>query len=110
MMISRKFTCSECPFLKKSLAGWLADYTPSELLIIIMGEKPFPCHMDQQEDVKWEEVGDDENPLCAGALMFMKKNGKIPRNYELAEKVKEINIKDCDIILSSIEFIKHHTP
>lgn len=103
-----KKPCGECPFSKMSLGGWLADYTATELHRIVMNELPFPCHMSHEEDLEWDKVGTSKNPLCAGALMYMKKNAKSPRRQDLAVLVKQININDCDDILSVPEFFEHH--
>jgi len=103
-----KKPCSECPFTKNSLPGWLSDYTAQELHLIAMNEMPFPCHMTHDEDLEWDEAGTESAPLCAGALMYMKKGAKMPRMVELARILKQIDIKDCENILSTPEFFKHH--
>lgn len=104
-----KKPCSDCPFRKNSLAGWLSDYTPQELHSIVVNEMPFPCHLTHKENLSWEEAGKKETPLCAGALMYMRKAGKSPRKTELAKFVKKIKLSDCDNILSVPEFFAHHT-
>ncbi len=104
-----KTPCNDCPFRKNSLAGWLADYTPQQLHTIVMNEMPFPCHLTHEDDLEWEEAGSEENPLCAGALMYMKKNAKSPRRQDLHIIVKDIPLADCDNILSVTEFFKHHS-
>ena len=105
-----KVPCNECPFRKDSMRGWLAGYTPQELHSIVMNEVGFPCHMTHtEEDLEWEDAGTDEHPLCAGALRYMKKGAKRPRNPELLKLVLAVDIKDCEDILSVPEFIQHHT-
>lgn len=107
-----KSPCTDCPFRKDSLRGWLADYTPEELYNIVLNEQPFPCHMAMKKTdyVEPKEVGNEEYPICAGSLRFMKKSGKLPRNKELALLLKQIAVEDCENILSQIEFITHHKP
>ena len=83
-----KTPCNECPFRKNSLAGWLAEYTPTHLHQIVMGEQPFPCHLTHEENISFDEA--KKLPLCNGALAYMKKNGKSPRDKELNEFVKGI--------------------
>lgn len=101
-------SCNECPFTKTSLGGWLADYTPMELHSIVMNEQPFPCHMTHKENLTWEEAGKGKYPLCKGALKYMKKAGKLPRNKELADILKNVTIEELDNILSVSEFFTHH--
>jgi hypothetical protein len=103
-----KKPCNDCPFRKDSLPGWLADYSIQELHSIVMNEMPFPCHMTHDENLGWDEAGSEEFPLCAGALGYMRKSGKLPRRNDLAVLVKQIGIKDLDNILSVPDFFKHH--
>lgn len=104
-----KKSCTECPFTKTSLAGWLADYTPQDLHLLVMSERPFPCHMTHKEDMlTWEEAGTKEHPLCMGALKYMKKAAKMPRNNELAEIIRNIPREELENILSVPEFMEHH--
>src|SRR6185369_4064435 len=93
--------CNDCPFVKTSLKGWLGPYSgPQELHNLVMSEKPFPCHLSHEEiDVEWNEVG-EEFPYCKGALGYMRKAFKIPRNPVLAKLVKEINKEELENILS----------
>ena len=105
-----KTPCKECPFTKTSLAGWLADYTPQELHNIVMAEKAFPCHMTHEEDLQWEDAGKKETPLCAGALRYMKKAGKLPRRKDLADLVNKVERSELENILSIPEFFEHHKP
>ncbi len=104
-----KSPCNECPFRKDSLSGWLSDYTPQELHNIVMQELAFPCHMTHDEDLDWEEAGSEESPLCAGALMYMRKGAKRPRRADLAKLVEQIDPKELDNILSVPEFFDHHS-
>ncbi len=103
-----KKPCNDCPFRKNSFAGWLSDYTPEELHDIVMNEIKFPCHMTHEESINWDQGGTKEYPLCAGALMYMKKNYKSPKDAKLAEVLKDIKHEDCENILSVPEFFKHH--
>lgn len=101
-----KKPCNECPFRKDSLRGWLSAYSPTELHQIVMNEKPFPCHMTHDGDIEWEDAGSKTNPLCAGALIYMKQAFKSPRNPDIAKCVKNID-RDTNI-LSVPEFFSHH--
>ncbi len=109
-MHSCKTPCTDCPFRKNSLPGWLSDYTPRELHNIIMAEKPFPCHMTHPNNiVTYEDAGSEEYPLCAGALQYMKKAAKLPLNPELRALVSGIDRTQLDNILTVPEFFEHHS-
>ena len=103
-----KKPCNDCPFTKSSLPGWLADYTPQQLHMLVMSETPFPCHLTHEDDISIKEAGTTKYPLCAGALAFMKKNGKMPKDLKLAKFVGEISRESLSEILSVREFYKHH--
>ena len=106
-MTARKKPCDECPFKKSSLPGWLADYTPTQLHGYVMSERPFPCHMTHEENLTFQEA--EDYPLCGGALAYMKKNAKMPRDRDMADYVKQIDKEQLEEILSTPEFFKHHT-
>jgi hypothetical protein len=103
---SCKVPCKECPFRKDSVAGWLANYTPQDLHTLVMSEQPFPCHMTHEKDLEFNEA--EEYPLCKGALAYMKKNAKSPRNQELNALVKAVEPEVTENILGFVEFFKHH--
>ncbi len=105
-MIARKTACGECPFKKDSIAGWLAEYSTQDLHNLVMSEQPFPYHMTHQKDVPFDKA--DELPLCAGALAYMRKGCKSPRNKEHAEFVKQVSKETLDNTLSRTEFFEHH--
>lgn len=101
-----KVPCVECPFRKDSTQGWLADYNPKQLHTLVMSEQPFPCHLTHQEEVLFQDAY--KLPLCKGALAYMRKNAKSPRNPELNKIVQEIDREMLANILSTPEFFEHH--
>lgn len=101
-----KAPCKECPFRKDSLRGWLADYTPQELHNVVMSEVGFPCHMTHEEEIGWDDV--KNYPMCAGALRYMRKCAKSPRNSEMAAIVRAFKPEDLENILGIGEFFDHH--
>lgn len=104
-----KVPCIECPFRKDSLPGWLGPHTAQELHSIVMAEFPFPCHMTHNGVSDWDSVIRDNIPICAGALIYMRKGAKLPINKDLNEAMKSFSTKDFDNILSIREFFKHHS-
>lgn len=113
MKISLRPPCKECPFLKKSLPGWLGPDTPQNVWAKVHSDGPFgyPCHMDA-EKVKADD-GDLQDPdsveQCVGAILHASKTCKM---YE--DKFKESARKalasavGTDSILG-MEFVQHHT-
>lgn len=107
-MKALKTPCNDCPFRKDSAPGWLGPYSgPLALHQFIMSETPFPCHLTHEEkDLAPGVAGSEKHPLCSGAIAYMKKNGKRPRNPALAGLVSACN--DTEGILALPEFFQHH--
>ncbi len=105
--------CGECPFTKNSIPGYLGGvYKNGQDLhnIVVNSEKPFSCHVAQGDnDISFEQVGTKEYPFCAGALMYMKKICKMPRDRELNKLVQSVDKSKLDYILSLPELIEHHS-
>lgn len=104
--------CAECPFSKASLAGWLADYTVSDLLMYMQFEIPFPCHMAMpNHDISVNQIEakvlSGELPLCRGYMEMMKKSCKLPKKEWLAELLKTITLDENSV--NSMEFYNHHS-
>lgn len=92
-----KKMCSECPFSRNSSGGWLGPFKePKELHLTVMSELPFPCHKKMDRDISFSEVGTKRYPLCRGALIYMKHNGKKPRDRALATVMSEISSDETD--------------
>lgn len=87
-----KRPCSDCPFRRDSLHGWLGGYLPEMFTNAAHGEERMPCHL-----VKGMQ--------CAGAGIFRGNVFKSPRNKEL------LTLRpDREVVFSSTqEFIQHHT-
>jgi hypothetical protein len=74
--------CSECPFLKGS------GFTYSSLVEHARGE--FPCHMAcdlSEDDGVFREKRNGKTPHCAGALIFLEKQGKSHQMMRITERV-----------------------
>lgn len=99
-----KQPCNECPFRKNSLPGYLGGFTPEETYQGVMThEEDFACHLTRHKPVK-------EMSRCRGSLLFLKKNGKMPKyNTKLAEELRKMGKPDTSNILSNFEFMSHHT-
>lgn len=84
------------------MKGWLGNvWTPDDLKAQIMSESPFPCHLTMEER-------EEDYSLCRGSVLFMKKAGKIPRDFEFGQIVKQCSHSETENILSVKEFLEHH--
>lgn len=92
-----KEPCSQCPYRRKSMPGYLGQATPEEFMQSTMLDYPMPCHKtidynDQHWKDKWENlVLDDELKVgkagcdtkekhCAGAAIFFTNIAKLSRD------------------------------
>lgn len=83
--------CSDCPFSRKSLPGWLGGSTIQEWMEVAHGEGTIDCHV-------------INNQQCAGAAIFRANICKSPRNRECLSLPR-----NKDIVFSwDNEFKKHH--
>lgn len=107
----KRSPCRECPFKKESLPGYLgaASGNPREFLTPHwVFEVRLPCHLTVDwEDNDWQEVS-QKAPLCQGLLIMMKNAGKLPRNPEIANTVRETDANREDVFSFPHEFEKHH--
>ncbi len=108
--------CKECPFSKNSLPGFLADYTPQDIVDFMNREDLFPCHMmmpDEnldQSDVE-KMIKNGELKLCRGYVESIIKSAKLPRNnkflLDAMKCVRESGVSENSMPIW--EFVKHHT-
>lgn len=108
--------CNECPFSKNSLPGWLADYTPDEVIEFVTNEGLFPCHKmvkgdDLDQDEVEEKIESGEMKLCRGFVESIIKSAKSPRyNQTLIEAMKEVRAEGTSPESMAIwDFKKHHS-
>lgn len=109
-----KKPCTECPFKKKSLPGWLGEASGDpERFLAPMEYHITPCHL----KVKWDEaeernliVDGKDNP-CIGALHFLANSCKLPRGARIPGPYKDLmklSIKNEDVFKWEFDFKKHH--
>lgn len=109
-----KKVCKECPFRRKSPAGYLgeATYDPEGFLAphYTWGDESLPCHM----LVDWDGTHPqkartpEEAPLCRGFVTFVKNSVKRSLNPEIAKAAEEIEADHGNIFSWPHEFIAHH--
>lgn len=83
--------CSDCPFSRESLPGWLGGSTAEEWMRDVFGEGFFLCHV-------------LEGAECAGAAIFQANNGKRPRNPDQLHLPKDT----VHVFADRDEFMEHH--
>jgi hypothetical protein len=107
----RKTPCAECPWLKRSQAGWLGDDTPLHFYRnSITAEAPMPCHTQiDYDDPDWKQTQLPNVDLCAGGLIHFKNQFKMPRRAELAESVRGVQ-PSAHVFTWPWEFFEHHAP
>ncbi len=85
--------CSDCPFSRSALRGWLGSMTVDEWIQAAHGESLIDCHV-------------TTNQQCAGAAIYRANVCKSPRSKDIITLPP--NRKTC--FASAMEFKQHHTP
>lgn len=87
-----KQPCSDCPYRRDAIPGWLGGSTPEEYALLAHGEAMIMCHTKR-------------GPQCAGAAIYRAnvcKNPRTPDHLRLPE--------DTVKVFSSMrEFIDYHS-
>lgn len=114
LRICRKI-CSECPFKKNSLQGWLGNHTTDSISEQINLELPFSCHMvrEDNEEVNNIKLLNGEHVVCRGfiatATVSVKRFGAHPVYGEQMKKLQdEITVEDKEQVMNKWDFKKYH--
>src|SRR5271154_2443844 len=103
-----KKPCSQCPFRRKSMPGWLGNSSPEGFIDCIQRDEPLPCHQTiDYDDPRWlskwiEQQG--AGKMCAGALVFMANKVQRPHDREFPTMPKD----PANVFSNSVEFVRHH--
>lgn len=104
----RKKPCNDCPFRRNAAKGWLGEASPRQFLLSTLHEEHMPCHMDiDYSDKDWPETQEPDASFCAGALIFLNNQFKLPRDRELADACREVSRSD-DVFARPQEFFEYH--
>ena len=108
MNLKHKKPCSECPWRRKSLNGWLGGYPLDDFINNIQFDgAPLPCH--KTSHFAKDPLDEDDLDFCAGALIFMKNSCKYPHHPEYGDVLEKIE-KDTDNVFHwPQEFRDHHS-
>jgi hypothetical protein len=86
-----KRPCSDCPFSRKSIPGWLGGDTVDNWMHAVHGEGLIECHV-------------ISNQQCAGSGIFRTNVCKVPRNDELLTLPRDTRL----VFATTQEFVDHH--
>jgi len=86
-----KKPCSDCPWARGALKGWLGDMTPEEWLQAAHGESTIECHT---------LLG----AQCAGSAIYRANVAKLPRDREALKLPPDTE----NVFATPLEFLKHH--
>lgn len=86
-----KKPCSDCPWARTSLKGWLGGQTPQAWLAEAHGDNPIPCHT-------------RKGAQCAGAAIYRRNVYKNPRDPEALRLESDRE----RVFASRQEFLDHH--
>lgn len=83
--------CSDCPWARTALPGWLGGVSSRDWLADAHGEAIVDCHV-------------FSGPQCAGAAIYRSNVGKLPRSSDALLLPKD----RARVFASPVEFIEHH--
>jgi hypothetical protein len=83
--------CSDCPWARTALNGWLGDNTAKEWVAFAHGEAHVECHS-------------LTGVQCAGIAIYRANNGKLPRDPHQLRLPPDTTL----VFESPMEFLDHH--
>lgn len=98
--------CSDCPFRRKAMPGWLGASSPEGFIDCMQRDEPLPCHQTIDYDdpkwlVKWMQQRENTGSMCAGALIFM-------ANKLQHHPFQKMQPDHENVFSNSVEFVRHH--
>jgi hypothetical protein len=83
--------CTDCPFARTALPGWLGSASPQEWLVVLHGEERIDCHAIR-------------GPQCAGAAIYRANVCKRPRDKTLLALQSDRTL----VFAGPSEFLRRH--
>lgn len=83
--------CTDCPWARESVQGWLGSNTVDEWLAAAHGEEVIPCHV-------------HDGAQCAGAAIYRANVCKLPRDAEQLRLARDRE----RVFATPREFKTHH--
>lgn len=90
-MRQHRVPCSDCPFRRDSLPGWLGGKPAENFIRMAIGEVIYPCHVNLGQQ-------------CAGMTVFRANICKDPRNPDALRLPKD----KTTVFAWPTEFLDHH--
>lgn len=104
MELAHKEPCNECPWRRKSPAGWLGGYSADDFVNQVQFDgPPLPCHKTITGD------GKETNIMCAGSLIFMRNSCKMPKHPDYGDAREQVAPDPIKVFSWPHEFRDHHT-
>jgi hypothetical protein len=104
-MKQHKKPCKECPFRRKSLAGYLGSNDLEEFTILAVSETKMPCHLTEGDGGMPDGEMHPNALQCAGRGIFLSNMCKSPRDKSVLTLPA-----DRDTVFSRPqEFVEHHS-
>lgn len=97
LVIRHKTPCSECPWRKKSVKGYLGGNTVEAYALPVRHGVPVPCHMS----------GGAKTTMCAGSAIVMQNSCTVPRDDHQAKQIDKVR-KSRDVFQFVTEFERYH--
>ena len=106
-----KTPCEKCPF-RTDIKGYLRPERVREICESVLLGQSFPCHQTTEEDDDGEDlVATEDSQECAGAAIFLAKQGASSQLSRIAErlgmKVAKLNMK-APVCKSASEMLAVH--
>lgn len=99
--------CSDCPFRRASMPGWLGAGSPESFLDCLQRDEPLPCHQTiDYDDPRWLEKWNAQQggSMCGGALIFLANKLQHPRTRGFPTLPSD----RVTVFSDSLEFVRHH--
>lgn len=102
MDLHHKTPCSECPWRREHMPGWLGGYSIDAFLGQIQHDgPPLPCH-------KTIPTGGEARSMCAGALIFMRNSCKSAQHPDYGDAREQVEPDPVAVFQWPHEFRAHH--
>lgn len=99
--------CSECPWVRTSMRGWLGPATAEQWCEIAHSDLPIACHQTIRETDDDGHGDWSQMKQCMGAAIFRENVGKLPRDH----RILVADAPDTELVFAwDNEFIEHHEP
>ena len=92
-------TCSDFPWRRNSLTGWLGPLTAAEWTELACSDEAIACHQTIKESGSWEGAAQ-----CRGAAIFRANIFKSPRDPSVAVGPRDT----ARVFATPPEFTEHH--